>query len=194
MSDKPPPDFAMLRAVEILAKIHERARNVPQAPPPPLDRPVLLFNETLTVQVGKTTRKDVENALGVAFSYPVRGYHTYCIAGPDRERRFLSLFYRDDVLVAAEFYRPTTDRAPQLEPRLLGRFRFVPGEIEIGMNVNAVPSSFVRTQSGPAQVVFDDVFEARFEGGVAYVMGRKGSVDRLALYADTRTEESQSQE
>jgi hypothetical protein len=27
MSEKPPPDFAMLRAVEILAKMHERVRN-----------------------------------------------------------------------------------------------------------------------------------------------------------------------
>lgn len=184
----------MLRAVEILAKIHERARNVPQAPPPPLDRPVVLFNETLALQIGKTTRKLVETALGVAFSYPVRGYHTYCIAGPNGDRRFLSLFYRDDVLVAAEVYRPTTDRAPQLAPRLLGPFRFVPGEVEIGMNVNAVPPSFVRTQSGPAQVVYDEVFEARFEGGVAYVMGRKGFVDRLALYADTRTVEPTSHE
>jgi len=192
MSDKPPPDFAMLRAVEILAKMHERARNVPQAPPPPLDKPVILFNETIAARVNETTRKEIEAALGVAFSYPVRGYHTYCIAGPNRERRFLSFFYRDDVLVAAECYRPTTDRAPQLEPRLLGRFRFVPGEVEIGMNVNAVPDSFVRTQSGPAHVVYDDVFEARFPGGVAYVMARKGFVDRLALYADVRTEEQTS--
>jgi len=182
----------MLRAVEILAKMHDRARKIPHEPPPPLDRPVVLFNETIAAHVGETTRTEIESALGVAFSYPVRGYHTYCIAGPSRERRFLSFFYSEDVLVAAEFYRPTTDRAPQLEPRLLGRFRFVPGEIELGMNVTAVPSSYVRTQTGPAHVVYDDVFEARFPGGVAYVMGRKGTVDRLALYADTRAENTSS--
>lgn len=182
----------MLRAVEILAKIHERARAVPNQPPPPIDRPVVLFNETLNVKLGMK-RSEVESALGVAFSYPVRGYHTYCIAGPNRERRFLSVFYRGDSLVAAEWYRPTSETAPKLEPRLLGRFRFVPGEVEIGMNVNAVPATFSHTQSGPAQVVFDDAFEARFAGGVAYVMGRKGVVERLALYADISREGESSQ-
>jgi hypothetical protein len=77
---------------------------------------------------------------------------------------------------------------------LLGRFRFVPGEVEIGMNVNAVPETYAKTQSGPAHIVFDDVFEARFPGGVAYVLGRKGFVERLALYADVAREERPSRE
>lgn len=183
----------MLRAVEILAKIHERARNVPQQPPAPIDRAVVLFNESLNVRLGMT-RKEAEAAMGLAFSYPARGYHTYCVAGPNRERRFLSFFYRDEKLVAAECYRPASENAPKLEPRLLGRFRFVPGEVEIAMNVNAVPDPYVKTQSGPAHIVFDDVFEARFPGGVAYIMGRKGFVERLALYADVPREERSSRE
>ena len=189
MSDKnPPPDFAMLRAVEILAKMHERARQTPQRPPP-MGRPVTLFNETLAVQLGRE-RRDVEAALGVAFSYPVRGYHTYCIAGPNREPQFLSLFYTNEKIVAAEYYVPVADNAPKLAPRAIGRYRFVPGEVELGTNVQSVPETYARTESGPAHVVYRDIFEARFPGGVAYVMGRKGFVDRLALYAQVPGKDS----
>lgn len=192
MSDKnPPPDFAMLRAVEILAKMHERARQVPQRPPAPLGRPVTLFNENLDVRVGRP-RAEVETALGVAFSYPVRGYHTYCVAGPSGEPQFLSLFYKDDAIVAAEYYVPIAENAPKLAPRSLGQFRFVPGEVALGTNVQSVPDIYVRTEAGPSHVVYRDVFEARFPGGVAYVMGRKGFVDRLALYAHTGAPEPAS--
>ena len=34
---KPPPDFAMVRAVEILAQIAEKRLKQPNVPPPPID-------------------------------------------------------------------------------------------------------------------------------------------------------------
>ncbi|MGZ3495970.1 MAG: hypothetical protein ACXWNK_02030 [Vulcanimicrobiaceae bacterium] len=183
MSDGTPPDFAMLRAVEILAKIHERARSVPNVPPPPLARPIVLFNEQIAFEVGITKREQVERTLGVAFSYPARGWHTYAVAGPDRERRLLSAFYRDGMLLAAEFYVSRTDGAPGLAPRRLGSFRFVPGELELGSNSSSIPEHFVPAVGGPGPVVFDQAFEARFANGVAYAMARKGTIERLALYS-----------
>ena len=97
--DSPAPDFAMQRAVEILAQVYEANRAKPNVPPAPLDRPVSLANERLTFTLGTTTRDEVERAYGVAFAYPIRGWHSYA-AREDGERRFLSLFYRERTLVA----------------------------------------------------------------------------------------------
>ncbi|MDP9018866.1 MAG: hypothetical protein M3N19_11175 [Candidatus Eremiobacteraeota bacterium] len=185
MSDKEPPDFAMLRAVEILANIHDRMYTKPNVPPPPLDKPVILFNETCAFAIGKTRQDDVQAQLGWAFSYPTRGWHTYAVAGEDMSRQLLSIFYKDHALIAVELYVPKTDRTPNLEPRRLGAFRFVPGEIAIGMPLTSIPSSFVAAVGGPGPVVYDASFEARFEGGVAYAMCKNGVVERLALYAQT---------
>ncbi|MEO6913024.1 MAG: hypothetical protein ABI182_03260, partial [Candidatus Baltobacteraceae bacterium] len=178
MSDHDAPDFAMLRAVEILAKIHERARAQPNVPPRPIDRPIVLFNETYSFAIGQSTRPEVERAFGVAFSYPSRGWHTYAVAGANRERHLLSAFYKNDRLVAAELYVPTTDRTPPLAPRNLN-FRFVPGELHLGMAVTAIGEDFVDAIGGPGPVVYDQAFEARFPGGVAYAMAKKGRIERL---------------
>lgn len=182
MSEGKPPDFAMLRAVEILAGIHERQYTQPNVPPPPLDRPVVLFNETCPLQVG-TLEEDVRAKLGWGFAYPARGWHTYAVAGDSGERLLLSIFYKNHSLIAAELYVPKTDRTPNLEPRRLGAFRFTPGDIHVGMPVTSVPVSFVSAVGGPGPVVYDSAFEARFEGGVAYAMGKGGVLERLALYA-----------
>ncbi|HEY8314254.1 MAG TPA: hypothetical protein VIG51_08745 [Candidatus Baltobacteraceae bacterium] len=187
MTEENAPDFAMLRAVEILAAMHERARKAPNQPPPPLERPVVLFNERIAFAVGTTTRVSVERELGIAFSYPAPGWHTYAVSGPNRERRLLSAFYAKGTLLAAEFYVARTGGAPMLEPRALGSFRFVPGEVELGANVAAIAQHFVPASGGPGPVIFDEAFEARFAGGVAYVMARKGTIERLALYTDTMT-------
>lgn len=183
MSGHDAPDFAMLRAVEILAKIHERARSQPNLPPRPIDRPIVLFNETCSFAIGQSTRQEVERAFGVAFAYPSRGWHTYAIAGPNRDRHLLSAFYKDDRLVAAELYVPTTDRTPPLAPRDLD-FRFVPGELRLGISVSEIGDDFVGAIGGPGGVVYDQAFEARFPGGVAYAMAKAGRIARLALYAD----------
>jgi hypothetical protein len=184
MSDKPPPDFAMLRAVEILAQMHERMRRKPGTPPPALDRSVVLRSDRITFEVGKTRRVDVERRLGIAFCYPARGWHTYATKEGERAC-LLSAFYKDAALVAIELYVPRSEGAPALAPRDLGGFRLEPGSIAVGMNINSISEIFSPAVGGPANVVYDSAVEARFPGGVAYAMARKGVVERLAIYADT---------
>lgn len=179
----------MNRAVEILYQLYERQRRAPpEAPPPPIDRVVVLFNETVPFDVTKTTRADVERALGVAFAYPVRGWHTYCVKGGELGREFVSLFYAknakgENALVSAELYLPKVDRAPALEPRDLMRVRLVPGETCIGMQVATLSANFSRIPKPQGLGPYDDIFEARFPGGSVYAMGTKGIIERLALYA-----------
>jgi len=182
MSEKPPPDFAMLRAVEILAQMHERARRTRGTPPPALDRSVILRSDRITFEIGKTRRSDVERELGIAFSYPVRGWHTYATKEGTRAC-LLSAFYKDGCLVAVELYVPRGENAPALAPRDFGGFRLEPGSVAIGMRVDAVTQAFTPAVGGPAHVVYDSAIEARFPGGVAYAMARKGEIERLALYA-----------
>lgn len=181
MGDSDAPDFSMLRAVEILASIFERAQRE-QTLAPPSDKPIVLFSETIALQVGISTRSQVEAALGIAFSYPARGWHTYCVKGTRGERLFASLFYGEETLAAAELYVPKVDRAPNLARRDVP-FRFVPGEITVGMTATALPEHYARmpqltTTTGP----YAEMFEARFPGGAAYAMGNAGVIERLALY------------
>jgi hypothetical protein len=173
----------MARAVEILAELYERQRRVADVPPPPLDKPVTLFNEAIALDVNHTQRKDVEKALGVAFMYPATGWHTYCVRGSDDTGRlFLSLYYSKGELISAEMYAPKLDRAPALQPRDM-KFRFVPSEMTIGMQVAALPDGYRRIPTPEGLGVYADIFEARFPGGAAYAMGNKGIIERLALYA-----------
>jgi hypothetical protein len=183
MSEKPPPDFAMLRAVEILAQMHERTRKEPNTPPVPIDRPVVLRSERITLHVAGTKRAEVERELGIAFSYPARGWHTYATAESGKTC-LLSLFYKSGALLAAELYVPRGPQAPALEPRNLGGFALEPGSIRIGMQAGAVTQTFAPAVGGPARIVYDQAFEARFPGGVAYAMAAKGTIERLTIYAD----------
>jgi hypothetical protein len=178
-----PPDFAMLRAVEILANIYERRTKEAYAPPPPADKPIYLFSEGLPLDVTATRKRDVERALGIGFMYPAMGWHTYGVRGAKVNRLLLSLFYSNDRLISAELYVPKLDRAPKLEPQD-AHFRLVPGEIECGSQVTALPEHFGR-MPGVASTLgaYPEMFEARFPGGAAYAMGSKGSLERLALYA-----------
>lgn len=183
MSDDPnAPGFAMQRAVEILASIYEREHAKQSAPPPPLERPLVLFSETIALAVGTTTREEVERALGVAFAYPVRGFHTYCCAGNAGARQFLSAFYARDLLVSAELYVPKSDRAPSLAPRDI-RFRLVPGEIALGMPVTALNEAFGKVSEVAEKLgAYADMYGASFPGGSAYAMGNGGTIERLAIY------------
>ena len=178
-----PPDFAMQRAVEILANIYERQQKV-DVPPPPVDKPVVLFSEEVAFAVGVTTRQDVEKKLGVAFAYPAKGWHTYCVKGASYPRLFLSAFYikENSKLAAAELYVPKVDRAPNLAPRDL-LFRFVPSEITCGMTTTALPEHFGRISALAEKMgAYNEMFEARFPGGAAYAMGNDGTIERLAIY------------
>jgi hypothetical protein len=181
MSEEP-PDFAMQRAVEILANIYERVHKPSDAPPPPADKPILMFSEKLALDVNTTMRADVEKQLGIAFSYPARGWHTYGVRGRDGARLLLSLFYSGNQLASAELYLPKVDRAPKLEPQD-AHYRFVPGEIEVGMQYTTLPEHFGKMAGMPTRLgPYADIFEARFPGGAAYAMGNDGIIERLALY------------
>lgn len=182
MSEPTPPDFAMARAVEILANIYERNRKEQNVPPPPCDVPIVLFNETVSLQVGVTTRKDVEKAFGIAYSYPAAGWHTYCVRGTRGEKLFVSIFYADGTMAAAELYLPKVERAPKLAPRDLF-FRLVPSEITVGLPFTSLPEHFGRIEGLPPGLgAYADVFEARFPGGAAYAMCNEGIIERIAVY------------
>lgn len=191
--DEPPaPDFAMRRAVEILAGIYEKNRARANVPPAPLDRPVTLANERLVFALGTTTRAEVERAFGVAFAYPMRGWHTYA-ARENGARYFLSLFYAnasaavpaERTLLALEYYLPKADRAPSLAARDYGTFRLTPGDVALGAATASLDERYGPASGGPAPVIYAEAFEARFPGGVAYVMGNGGRIERLGLYAAT---------
>jgi len=183
-ADDDAPDFAMRRAVEILASIYEQNRARRNVPPAPLDRPVVLATERLVFALGTTSRAEVERAFGVAFSYPMRGWHTYA-AREDGARNFLSLFYADGTLVALEYYVPKADRAPGLAARDYGALRLSPGDVALGAATGSLDTRYVVAVGGPAPIVYAEAYEARFPGGVAYVMGNAGRIERLGLYAAT---------
>jgi hypothetical protein len=176
-----PPDFAVARAIEILTQIY--ARRGESVGMPLSEDPILLFSETISIGTNVTTRADVERKLGIGFSYPVRGWHSYGVRGPNNSRLLLSLFYAKKRLAAAELYVPKVDRAPRLLP-LHAHFRLAPSEVEVGAPVASLPEYFRRMDGMPTELgAFDDMFEARFPGGAAYAMGNGGTIERLALYA-----------
>lgn len=176
------PDFAMLRAVEILANIYERQYKADNAPPPPSDKPIVLFSEAIALGVESTGKDDVERALGLGFSYPAIGWQSYGVRGEKISRLLLSIFYSKQQLVAAELYVPKVDRAPKLQPQK-AHFRLVPGEIECGSPLTVLPEHFGRMTGIPPELgAYEEMFEARFPGGAAYAMGNGGAIERLALY------------
>lgn len=182
VSDPNPPDFAMQRAVDILAGIFERAQGTADTPVPLSDTPIVLFNESLALDINTTTGAEVRKKLGIGFSYPALGWHTYCVRAVAGRREFLSLFYSQNRLVSAELYYPKVERAPKLEPVGL-HFRFSPGELSLGAQVTALPQTFRKfSQVAHPMAAYGDIFEARYPGGAAYAMGNHGIVERLALY------------
>ncbi len=183
MTDRPPPDFAMTRAADILANIvRETQTRSPQAAPR-LPHPVLLRGDRITLAVGSTTRAAVECILGAGGEYPVAGWASYAISGPREPLALVSAFYRDDLLIAAELYRSRAQSVPGV-PRVATRFRLDPIALSLGDALRVPPAGFIRAQSGPAGTVYGDAFEARFPGGVAFAMGNAGVAERLVLYAE----------
>jgi hypothetical protein len=180
--DRPPPDFAMLRAVEILAGIVERKRETPLPVPPPIDRPVILFNEKRQLQIGVTSRREVRRDFGRGAEYPSAGWWTYALRFSG-SRRLLSVIFRDDLLIGTELYLPKGRNVPDLAPNLWGDFRLVPGEIALGAALSELDPRFTAAVGGPGRVMYSDAYEIRFPGGLGYVMGNGGVAERLALYA-----------
>lgn len=184
--ERPAPDFAMLRAVEVLASIVEKRLTQPNVPPPPIDVPVILFNENQRFQIGVTTRAEVVKALGTGFPFPSKGWETYAVR-QNGTRALLSAFFhqdgRDDRLIAVELYLPRTKNAPNMVARDLGEFRLVPGEVKLGGALVSLDERFTPAVGGPAGVVYKVSFELRFPNGVAYAMGNAGTIERMVLYA-----------
>ncbi len=180
--ERPAPNFAMLRAVEILAGIAERNREAPITPPPPIDRPVILFNESRALRLGVTTRHDVRRDFGRGADYPAAGWWTYALrfAGT---RRFLSVIFQHDVLTGVELYLPKVASVPNLTPNFWGDFRLIPGEVALGSSMTTLDSRFTPAVGGPGNIMYNDVSEIRFPGGLGYVMGNAGLAERLVLYA-----------
>jgi hypothetical protein len=58
----------------------------------------------------------------------------------------------------------------------------IPGEIQIGMQLSSIPDGFARLPKPEGLGPYNDIFEARFPGGSAYVMGNAGVIERLAIY------------
>ncbi len=172
----------MLRAVEILAGIAERNREAPLTPPPPIDRPVILFNETRALRLGVTKRRDVQRDFGRGAEYPAAGWWTYALrfAG---SVRFLSVIFHEDVLTGVELYLPKVASVPQLVPNFWGDFRLIPGEVAIGASLTTLDARFTRAVGGPGNIMYAEAFEIRFPGGLGYVMGNAGLAERLVLYA-----------
>jgi hypothetical protein len=173
----------MLRAVELMARFIEKQIGKPPVPPAPIDRPVVLFNENLSFELDKTTRREVEYHFGSGYPYPAKGFHTYGLRH-DGKPAFISAFYKDELLIGVEHYFVTAKNAPSLAPRNVGAFRLVPGEIALGMATTALSDEFVPAVGGPSPAIYAQRYEVRFPGGVAYVMGNSMRVERLVLYAD----------
>ena len=178
----------MLRAVEVMAKFIEEQIGKPPVPPAPIDRPVILFNETLAFELDKTTRTEVERTFGTGFPYPAQGFFSYGLR-QDGKPALISAFYdKDERLIGVEHYYVTSKGAPKLSPRPIGTFRLIPGEITLGMPVSKLSSEFVPAVGGPSPAIYKHRYEVRFPGGVAYAMGNDTRIERLVLYADRAKE------
>jgi hypothetical protein len=184
MSEKPPPDFAMLRAVELIAQFIEQQIGKPPVPPAPIDKPVILFNENLSFALEKTTLSEVERSFGSGFPFPAKGFHSYGVRHDGKPALISAFFDRDQLLIGVEHYYVTSKSSPSLAPRPIGTFRLIPGEIALGMPVTKLSDEFTPAISGPSPAIYAQRYEVRFPGGVAYVMGNKMRVERLVLYAD----------
>ena len=175
------PDFAMVRAVEILAQIAEKQLKSAHVLPPPIDVPIILFNEHIMFVIGKTQRSAVIAELGPGYAFPTKGWETYAMH-EGSTRCLLSALYNNDVLVGVDYY-VAGNRVPELRVGNFGQFRLVPGQIMIGGDMLALDKRFVAVAEGPDNRTYSHAFEVRFPGGVAYTQGTGGNVQRLVLFA-----------
>ncbi len=179
---KPPPDFAVLRAVEILAQIAEKQMSAAHLLPPPIDVPVILFNEHIMLVIGKTQRANVIAALGPGYAFPTKGWETYAMREGANRCLLSALYDNDGTLVGADYYIAKPSVVPELSPRSFGAFRLVPGQIEIASDLLQLDKRFVAVASGPDARTYSHAFEVRFPGGIAFAQGTGGAVQRLVLY------------
>jgi len=181
---KPPPDFAMVRAVEIIAQIAEKLMNSASVLPPPIDVPVILFNENIMFVIGKTQRANVTKTLGQGYAFPAKGWETYAMRD-NQNRYLLSLLYNEETLVGADYFVPKPSVVPELAPRNFGEFRLVPGQVSIGSDLTRLDQRFVEVREGPDARTYAHAFEVRFPGGVAYAQSNNAFIQRMVLYSVT---------
>jgi hypothetical protein len=174
----------MVRAVEILAQIAEKQLKSAHVLPPPIDVPIVLFNEHVMFVIGRTQRASVIAELGPGYGFPTKGWETYAMH-EGGTRCLLSALYNEEVLVGVDYYVAPANRVPELRARNFGEFRFVPGQIMIGGDMLSLDDRFVAVAEGPDARTYSHAFEVRFPGGVAYAQGTGGRVQRLVLYALT---------
>ena len=175
----------MVRAVEILAQIAEKQMASAHALPPPIDVPIVLFNEHIMFVTGKTRRDAVIAALGPGYAYPAKGWETYAMR-ESNARYLLSALYREDVLAGVDYYLPKGNSVPELAARNFGEFRLVPGQLAIGNDMTQLDQRFVPVAQGPDARTYSHAFEVRYPGGVAYAQGTGGFIQRLVLYTVDR--------
>jgi hypothetical protein len=126
------------------------------------------------------TQSDAE--LGPGYAFPTKGWESYAMH-EGSTRCLLSALYRDEVLVAVDYYVAPANRVPELRVRNFGQFRFVPGQIMIGGDMLRLDDRFAAVAEGPDNRTYSHSFEVRFPDGIAFVQGTGGHVQRLVLYA-----------
>jgi hypothetical protein len=147
----------------------------------------------LAFRVGVTARREIEQRIGPAIGYPAPGWQTWTLSGLRHEEWILSAFYRAGILIAVEHYLAKTDQLPKYAPRIKGIFRFVPDDVGLGSRIDALPDYYASAEGltgGVRSVVYQQVFAARWTGGVALASGNDGRIERLALYAGAPTRPS----
>jgi hypothetical protein len=179
--ERKPPDFAMVRAVEILTQIAEKQMQSAHVLPPPIDVPIVLFNEHIMFVTGRTQRDAVIAELGPGYAFPAKGWETYAMH-EGAHRCLLSALYDDGVLVGVDYYVAPAGRVPELRARNFGEFRLVPGQIMIGSDMLRLDERFVAVAAGPDKRTYSHTFEVRFPGGAAFAQGTGGLVQRLVVY------------
>lgn len=172
----------MLRAVEILAQLAEKLLKSTNVLPPPLDVPLVLFNENLMFVIGKTPRANVVKTLGAGYAFPAKGWDTYATR-EGRARCLLSALYRDDVLAGVDYYIPKPSVVPELGVRSFGDFRLVPGQIAIGHEIMRLDERFTPVNEGPDAQRFAYTYVAQYPGGIAFVQSNSGLIERIVLFA-----------
>jgi hypothetical protein len=150
--------------------------------PPPIDVPVILFNENIMFVTGKTQRANVLKTLGPGYAFPAKGWETYAMR-EGQNRYLLSLLYDEELLVGVDYFVPKSSSVPELSPRNLGEFRLVPGQVNIGSDMTRLDERFVEVREGPDARTYAHAFEVRFPGGVAYAQSNNAFIQRLVLYA-----------
>jgi hypothetical protein len=149
--------------------------------------PLRLQCGSLEFLVGFTTRRAIESRLGPAVEYPGPGWRTWAAAGNRGDCWILSAIYRGTVLIGIEHYVAKTTNLPRDTPPANGLYTLMPGDVALGNRISGVPDRFrpVGGKHGGAQaIVFQQILEARWPHGVAFICGNDGRVERLALYAN----------